>query len=116
MMMKLDWTLNFWFWKELIIKNRCLFTESKKSVSDIIIELLEKESSNLIEKSEHVVVDVSELWAFFLIDDVIAVDSADAETFFNRANAKFQVKDYKGAVQDYTSALALDTDDKECYY
>ena len=77
---KLDWILDFWFWEKLIAENRCFSIKNKKSVSNIIIELLEKKSSNSIEKSEHVVVDVFKLWALFLIDDVIVIVRYDLTT------------------------------------
>ncbi len=88
MIAKLDWTLDLWFWKELITENRCFSIRNKKSVLDIIIKLLEKELSNLIKKSEHVIINIFELWALFLINDVIIIIEYDLITAASSVNSE----------------------------
>ena len=38
-----------------------------------------------------------------------------AEEFFNRGNAKYNLKDYKGAIADFTKAIELNPDDATAY-
>jgi len=88
MITELDWTLDLWFWEELIAENRCLFIRNKKSVSDIIIELLKQELSNLIERSEHIIINVFRLWILFLINSVIIIVRCDLTIAASSVNSE----------------------------
>jgi len=38
-----------------------------------------------------------------------------AEDFYNRGNAKYDLKDYKGSIADYTKSIELELDDADAY-
>ena len=54
--------------------------------------------------------------AFFMLVSIFSFAQTSAEGYFDRGNSKYDLQDYRGAIQDYSKAIELDPSDAEAYY
>ena len=49
-------------------------------------------------------------------DKAIKIDPASAKAYYNRANVKYDLRDYEGAIEDCSKAIQLDPELKNAYF
>jgi len=54
--------------------------------------------------------------AFFMLVSIFSFAQTSAEGYFDRGNSKYDLQDYRGAIQDYSKAIELDPSNADAYY
>ena len=54
--------------------------------------------------------------AFFMLVSIFSFAQTSAEGYFDRGVSKYELQDYRGAIQDYSKAIELDPSFADAYF